>query len=42
MVSKQLGKEHNIVYNLLFKSCQFAPQCLRKTKSQQSTRLNII
>jgi hypothetical protein len=25
------------IYNLLFKSCRFAPQCLRKTKSQQST-----
>jgi hypothetical protein len=26
------------IYKLLFKSCRFAPQCLRKTKSQQSTR----
>jgi hypothetical protein len=26
------------IYNLLFKSCRIAPQCLRKTKSQQSTR----
>jgi hypothetical protein len=28
-----------VVYKLLFKSCRFAPQCLRKTRSQQSTRL---
>jgi hypothetical protein len=27
------------LYNLLFKSCRIAPQCLRKTKSQQPTRL---
>jgi hypothetical protein len=27
------------IYKLLFKSCRFAPQCLRKTRSQQSTRL---
>jgi hypothetical protein len=26
------------IYNPLFKSCRIAPQCLRKTKSQQSTR----
>jgi hypothetical protein len=26
------------IYKLLFKSCRIAPQCLRKTKSQQSTR----
>jgi hypothetical protein len=25
------------IYKLLFKSCRIAPQCLRKTKSQQST-----
>jgi hypothetical protein len=30
-----------MIYNLLFKSCRFAPQCLRKTESQQSTRLLI-
>jgi hypothetical protein len=26
------------IYNLLFKSCRIVPQCLRNTKSQQSTR----
>ena len=28
-----------IIYNLLFKSCSFAPRLLRKKKSQQSIRL---
>jgi hypothetical protein len=32
-----LYKLKNILYKLLFKSCRFAPQRLRKTKSQQST-----
>jgi hypothetical protein len=27
------------IYKLLFKSCRFAPQCLRKIRSQQLTRL---
>jgi hypothetical protein len=27
-----------VIYKLLFKSCRIAPQCLRKTESQQSTR----
>ena len=28
-----------LIYNLLFKSCSFAPRLLRRKKSQQSTRL---
>jgi hypothetical protein len=31
------GSTTSDIYNLLFKSCRFAPQCLRKTESQQST-----
>jgi hypothetical protein len=32
-------KNNDCIYNLLFKSCRIAPQYLRKTESQQSTRL---
>jgi hypothetical protein len=37
IIDTQSKKTFNI-YKLLFKSCRFAPQCRRKTKSQQSTR----
>jgi hypothetical protein len=32
------NSKYYIIYNLLFNSCRIAPQCLRKTMSQQSTR----
>jgi hypothetical protein len=37
-VLSDLPTPKTFIYNLLFKSCRFAPQCLRKTESQQSTR----
>jgi hypothetical protein len=34
LLIQEIDKATTVIYNLLFKSCRIAPQCLRKTKSQ--------